>query len=60
MTFYQELQLSSVGSKQLIKSTKEQKEKNQTHTYFIILRCIWIIEILCCSSDAIYKIYRQQ
>ena len=27
MTFYQELQLSSVGSKQLIKSTKDKKEK---------------------------------
>ena len=27
MTFYQELQLSSAGSKQLIKSTKDKKEK---------------------------------
>lgn len=28
MTFYQELQLSSVGSKQLIRSTTDQKEKD--------------------------------
>jgi anti-anti-sigma regulatory factor len=29
MTFYQELQLSSAGSKQLIKNTKDAKEKKQ-------------------------------
>lgn len=30
MTFYQELQLSSVGSKQLIKNTTDPKEKDDT------------------------------
>ena len=29
MTFYQELQLSSVGSKQLIKNTTDPKEKRR-------------------------------
>ena len=29
MTFYQELQLSSVGSKQLIKNTTDKKEKRR-------------------------------
>ena len=29
MTFYQELQLSSTGSKQLIKNTTDKKEKKQ-------------------------------
>ena len=29
MTFYQELQLSSAGSKQLIKNTKDAKEKRK-------------------------------
>lgn len=31
MTFYQELQLSSVGSKQLIKNTTDKKRKTQTY-----------------------------
>ena len=35
MTFYQKLQLSSVGSKQLIKNTTDPKE------LFIILKYIW-------------------
>ena len=30
MTFYQELQLSSTGSKQLIRSTTDQREKDDT------------------------------
>ena len=32
MTFYQELQLSSVGSKQLIKNTQDKKRKTSSHT----------------------------
>ena len=32
MTFYQELQLSSVGSKQLIKNTTDKKRKTQTYS----------------------------
>ena len=31
MTFYQELQLSSAGSKQLIKNTTDPKEKRTTY-----------------------------
>ncbi len=31
MTFYQELQLSSTGSKQLIRSTTDPKEKKTAH-----------------------------
>ncbi len=31
MTFYQELQLSSAGSKQLIKNTKDAKEKRNIY-----------------------------
>ena len=31
MTFYQELQLSSVGSKQLIKNTTDPKRKKTSH-----------------------------
>ena len=59
MTFYQELQLSSVGSKQLIKSTKDKKEKFR-HILIYNFKGISGYDILCCSSDAIYKIYRQQ
>ena len=33
MTFYQELQLSSVASKQLIKATEDKKGKAQAHSY---------------------------
>ena len=33
MTFYQELQLSSTGSKQLIKNTTDPKEKQDTIAY---------------------------
>ena len=31
MTFYQELQLSSTGSKELIKKTTDPKEKEKAH-----------------------------
>ena len=33
MTFYQELQLSSAGSKQLIKNTTDKKEKMASYSY---------------------------
>ena len=32
MTIYQELQLSSVGSKQLIRATEDKKEKKKTYS----------------------------
>ena len=35
MTFYQELQLSSVGSKQLIKNTADPKEKHRMFPYWM-------------------------
>ena len=41
MTFYQELQLSSVGSKQLIKNTTDKKEKrreSREHTFCATIR----------------------
>ena len=34
MTFYQELQLSSTGSKQLIKNTTDKKEKRRHIVFF--------------------------
>ena len=40
MTFYQELQLSSVASKQLIKATEDKKERRIATFLFIILRSI--------------------
>ena len=39
MTFYQELQLSSVASKQLIKATEDKKERRR-HILFITLKSI--------------------
>ena len=33
MTFYQELQLSSTGSKQLIKNTTDKKRNTPPHTH---------------------------
>ena len=41
MTFYQELQLSSVGSKQLIRSTTVKKKKDAISLY-TILKYIWL------------------
>lgn len=40
MTFYQELQLSSAGSKQLIKNTTDKKRKNGVIFLSIILKYI--------------------
>lgn len=59
MTFYQELQLSSAGSKQLIKSTKDKKEKFR-HILIYNFKVYLDYDILCCGRDTIYKIYRQQ
>lgn len=40
MTFYQELQLSSTGSKQLIKNTTDKKRKNAVTYSFTTLKYI--------------------
>ena len=51
MTFYQELQLSSAGSKQLIKNTKDAKEKRKHiliynfKVYLVMIFCVAIVTI---------------
>ena len=51
MTFYQELQLSSVGSKQLIKSTKDKKEKLRHiliynfKVYLVMVFCVAVVTL---------------
>lgn len=59
MTFYQELQLSSVGSKQLIKSTKDKKEKFR---HILIYNFnVYLVMIFCVAVVTLFnKIYRQQ
>ncbi len=51
MTFYQELQLSSVGSKQLIKSTENKKEKMRHiliynfKVYLVMIFCVAVVTL---------------
>lgn len=51
MTFYQELQLSSVGSKQLIKNTKAPKEKRRHiliynfKVYLVMAFCVAVVSV---------------
>ena len=51
MTFYQELQLSSVGSKQLIRSTTEKKEKRRHiliynfKVYLVMAFCVAVVTL---------------
>ena len=51
MTFYQELQLSSVGSKQLIKSTTDSKEKRRHiliynfKVYLVMAFCVAVVSL---------------
>ena len=51
MTFYQELQLSSTGSKQLIKNTTDKKEKRRHiliynfKVYLVMVFCLSLIHI---------------
>ena len=51
MTFYQELQLSSAGSKQLIKNTKDAKEKRKHiliynfKVYLVMVFCVAVVTI---------------
>ena len=49
MTFYQELQLSSTGSKQLIKNTTDPKEKRR----HILIYNFKGNDILCCGGIAV-------
>jgi len=52
MTFYQELQLSSAGSKQLIKNTQDSKEKRRHiliynfKVYLVMIFCVAPITFL--------------
>lgn len=46
MTFYQELQLSSVASKQLIKATEDKKERRRhiliyNFKVYLVMRFVW-------------------
>ena len=51
MTFYQELQLSSVGSKQLIKNTTDPKEKRRHiliynfKVYLVMAFCVAVVSL---------------
>ena len=51
MTFYQELQLSSVGSKQLIRSTTDKKEKRRHiliynfKVYLVMAFCVAVVTL---------------
>ena len=51
MTFYQELQLSSVGSKQLIKNTTDSKEKRRHiliynfKVYLVMAFCVAVVSM---------------
>ena len=51
MTFYQELQLSSAGSKQLIKNTKDAKEKRKHiliynfKVYLVMVFCVAVVTV---------------
>lgn len=51
MTFYQELQLSSAGSKQLIKNTKDSKEKRRHiliynfKVYLVMIFCVAVVTV---------------
>lgn len=51
MTFYQELQLSSVGSKQLIKNTTDKKEKRRHiliynfKVYLVMVFCVAVVTL---------------
>ena len=56
MTFYQELQLSSTGSKQLIRNTAEPKEKHRHiliynfKVYLVMAFCVAVVT-LCYQID---------
>ena len=53
MTFYQELQLSSVGSKQLIKATKDKKERRR-HILIYNFK-VYLVMIFCVAVVSLYS-----
>ena len=53
MTFYQELQLSSVGSKQLIKNTTDPKEKR--HHILIYNFKVYLVMAFCVAVVSLYS-----
>ena len=56
MTFYQELQLSSAGSKQLIKNTTDKKEKWR-HILIYNFK-VYLVMVFCVAVVIVYKIDR--
>ena len=57
MTFYQELQLSSVGSKQLIKNTTDPKEKRR-HILIYNFK-VYLVMAFCVAVVSLYSICRE-
>ena len=55
MTFYQELQLSSTGSKQLIKSTTDPKEKRR-HILIYNFK-VYLVMAFCVAVVSMYSTY---
>ena len=53
MTFYQELQLSSAGSKQLIKNTTDKKEKRR-HILIYNFK-VYLVMIFCFALVTLYS-----
>ena len=53
MTFYQELQLSSTGSKQLIKTTTDKKEKRR-HILIYNFK-VYLVMIFCVAVLSLYS-----
>ncbi len=53
MTFYQELQLSSTGSKQLIKNTTDKKEKRR-HILIYNFK-VYLVMIFCVAVVSLYS-----
>ncbi len=53
MTFYQELQLSSVGSKQLIRNTTDKKEK-QRHILIYNFK-VYLVMVFCVAVVTLYN-----
>ena len=53
MTFYQELQLSSTGSKQLIKNTTDKKEKRR-HILIYNFK-VYLVMVFCVAVVTLYS-----
>ena len=53
MTFYQELQLSSTGSKQLIKNTTDKKEKRR-HILIYNFK-VYLVMVFCVAVVSLYS-----